>query len=561
MKRFLITLTCLLLICLPVLAENTDLPLAGTGLPGVWVETDGYGTLTLYADGSAVMEYYDGTVTVTTWGLTDDGYRFGEGMWYNSPITLLSEDVLDVSNGWMVFTREGMDVEVPETRLDLVPVGEEGEPFCGAWQLDAIVIDGESYSPALIGMTMDFTLTADGLATIVIDGEETRCTWCVSGPAVLIDVDMLLPDEEGRLILSDEGATMIFVRVPEEAPAPVGLTGAPAGFTVAPAAPEDFVGTWVLDSIEIEDESYPADLFGMSMYLVFEDGGIVSFYEDGGMESGAWEYADNFVTMEDSVLFLDPQGRLILADESAAMIFVPTTDVPEVTAGVASDDASADAASPFEGQWYMVYCQTGGLTGDLRTMGLTATLTLFSDGTGILSGIADEYGPWYEDEGITRFGESGMPLTLLGDPDRLFLQYGSTQGGYMIFSQDESAQWDPSLLAAPEAAAAPAVGPATPSSGGGILTGVRYVCTSFTSSGFTMDASNLGAEYAVIFHENGQADLTMAGVIVTGLSYAITADGQYAIDYYGMAFLSTPTDSGVDMDYAGAMTLHFVPAE
>ena len=554
MKRFLTILACLMLLCLPALADVADLPLADSGFVGVWVETDGYGTLTLYADGVAVMEYYDGTVTNTTWGPTDDGYRFGEGMWYNSPMILRSEDVLDVSNGWMVFTRDGIDVEVPEAELDLVPVGEEGEPFCGAWRLDAIVIDGESYSPALIGMAMDFTLTADGLATIVIDGEETHCTWCVSGPAVLIDVDMFLPDEEGRLVLSDESAAMIFVRVPEE-PAPAD----PAAPAASDAAAEDFFGAWQLYLLEAEGESFPAVLFDMSMYISFAEDGTATIFEDGESSSASWEYTDGQMTVDGVLLFIDVEDRLILSDESAAMIFIRAESVPEAPAATSDDDA--DDQSPFVGQWYMCYCQTGGLTGDLRTMGLTATLTLFSDGTGMLTGIADEYGPWYEDEGVTRFGESGMPLTLLGDPDAPFLQYGSTQGGYMIFSQDESAQWDPSLLSADEPAAPPADVPASTPAEGGVLTGVRYVCTSFTSAGFTMDAANLGAEYAFLLHEGGTADLTIAGFSVAGLPCTFTPEGACAIDYYGNPIICTPTAAGVDMDYLGAMILHLVPAE
>ena len=58
MKRIVSLLLFVLLLTLPALV--------GSGFPGVWIETEGYGTLTIYADGTAVMEYYDGTVTETT---------------------------------------------------------------------------------------------------------------------------------------------------------------------------------------------------------------------------------------------------------------------------------------------------------------------------------------------------------------------------------------------------------------------------------------------------------------------------------------------------------------
>ena len=75
------------------------------------------------------MDYYDGTITETTWGLTEDGYRFGEGMWYNSPMVLLDENTLSVSDGWMIFTREGFLPTTDEALLlGAEPVGEEGAP-------------------------------------------------------------------------------------------------------------------------------------------------------------------------------------------------------------------------------------------------------------------------------------------------------------------------------------------------------------------------------------------------------------------------------------------------
>lgn len=855
MKRFLLFLTCLTLLFLPALAEELTPPPADSGYIGTWIESEGYGTLSIHADGSAVMEYYDGTIMTTTWGMADDGFRFGEGMWYNSPMELLTEDVLDVSDGWMIFIREGSDAEIPAPTLDLVPVGEEGEPFCGSWLLSELLLDGESYSAELFGMDMQIVLTSDGLATIISDGEESYCTWCVSGPAVLIDLDMLLPDDQGRLLLTEDGSSMVFTRMaesplagfiaapaveddflrvwtldsvlvdgetvsaealglnriiyfgpfwdgclidgsdprffdwdfndgrmvidsaelfidtqgrlicpdpdgvmifvtpadadpalfigawelvelrmdgesypavemdmemrleladggaatiystsqeasfwsvagpgvliddtlmipdgegrllfldrfsvmvfaPAENSAPISTetltpgqpaTGAAAeaffgswalatvefdgesydpalfgmsmsitfgadgtvmlfddseasmdvwtyadgqmivdgsalyidaedhlvladpsaamiftrtgdiDYTITPAvtdsayesmgaAQEDFFGTWALDSIELEGEIYDPALFVMSMSLTFAPDGTAAIDDSGETETGSWQYTDGQMIVEDMMFFIDTQGRLIFADPSGAMIFLRTGDAPAAT-GEAGNPAS------FVGQWYMCYCQTGGLTGDLRTMGLTATLTIFSDGTGMLTGVADEYGMWYEDEGVMRFGESGMPMTLLGDPAAPFLQYGSTAGGYMIFSQDETAQWDPSLLETPAAPAAPAASDAPAAPAGSILTDVKYVCTSFTSAGFTMDAVNLGAEYALVFHVSGTVDFTVAGFTAPGLACTIGADGSCTIDYYGSPISCIPTDAGVDLDYFGSMTLHFVPAE
>ena len=162
MKRITsLLLTLLLFLCPLALAEES-------GFPGVWIENDGYGTLVILADGTARMDYYDGTVTECHWALTDEGAKFTDGMWLNSPMELPEANTLRVADGWMVFTREGfLPVTDPALLLGAEPVGEDGEPFLGGWELTLLIIEGEEVAPSLFGMTMDITFNADG--TVVTD--------------------------------------------------------------------------------------------------------------------------------------------------------------------------------------------------------------------------------------------------------------------------------------------------------------------------------------------------------------------------------------------------------
>jgi hypothetical protein len=195
-------------------------------------------------------------------------------------------------------------------------------------------------------------------------------------------------------------------------------------------------------------------------------------------------------------------------------------------------------------------------------MGLTGKLVLNADGTGEMTGIADDAGNWYDDEGQVRFGKADTALTLL---DGGFLRYGTELAGYMVFSQNESATWAPAPAATPVPTAAPTAAPAVPAapavSGNVQYVGQKFICKNYTTFGMLMDASMLGAEYALHFHENGTADFTMAGFTVSALPYTVTAEGVYAINYYGTMFNCVPTATGFDMDYYGTMTMHFVPAE
>ena len=131
----------------------------------------------------------------------------------------------------------------------------------------------------------------------------------------------------------------------------------------------------------------------------------------------------------------------------------------------------------------------------------------------------------------------------------------------MVFSQDEAAVWTPAAAATPAPTAAPTAAPQAPVTGDVAHLNTRFVCRTYTSAGFTMDASMLGAEYALVFHDNGTADFTMAGFTAANLPYTVTAEGVYAINYYGTMFNCTPTDAGFDMDFYGTMILHYVPAE
>lgn len=97
---------------------------------------------------------------------------------------------------------------------------------------------------------------------------------------------------------------------------------------------------------------------------------------------------------------------------------------------------------------------------------------------------------------------------------------------------------------------------------------MKFVATTYTSFGNTMDASTLGAEYAVTFHANNTCEFIMAGINTPGLTYGLqevamglTKAEAFVINYYGVNYNCIPTATGFDMDFYGTMNLHFVPAQ
>jgi len=599
MKRITsLLLTLLLFLCPLALAEES-------GFPGVWIENDGYGTLVILADGTARMDYYDGTVTECHWALTDEGAKFTDGMWLNSPMELPEANTLRVADGWMVFTREGfLPVTDPALLLGAEPVGEDGDPFLGRWELTLLIIEGEEVAPSLFGMTMDITFNADG--TVVTDDglEPYTTTWFVSYGSAVVEGDILVLDENDQLVLNTSDGSMIFTRLPEpeelppvvEEPAPVEEeplpTEEPATIEEEPVPQPDpvpvgeegaaFLGEWTLFSMLIDGDPFDPALFGMTMILNFTEDGLVTVTDDLDTQTTTWHVADGAAMVEGSPLTLNEDGLLVLEDEEGSVMFFtqgeaePAGELSEADDLLAllellaqlegMDDGLSDLPEEhqgFVGEWQLCYLMTGGLTGDLRSMGITGSLSLYSDYTGWLTGIADESGDWYEDEeGVIRFGENGMPLFLIdAEEDGLgvYLQYGTEAGGCMIFHQDPEAVWTPGLY--PLQTPASAVEVTEPAaSGGEIRLGVKYVCTSYSVGGVPNDASILGAEYAVLFREDGLADFTMSGFTFTDLGCTVAEDGTRTIHYVGNALPCVPTATGIDMDYFGII-YHMVPAE
>lgn len=87
--------------------------------------------------------------------------------------------------------------------------------------------------------------------------------------------------------------------------------------------------------------------------------------------------------------------------------------------------------------------------------------------------------------------------------------------------------------------------------------GRRYVCVSADSGGVPFNITLIGV-YAVVFHEDGTADLTIGGIDAPELPYQ-TEDSQILVDYYGQQLRFVPEGQGYSLDFMGAMTLGFIP--
>ena len=201
-------------------------------------------------------------------------------------------------------------------------------------------------------------------------------------------------------------------------------------------------------------------------------------------------------------------------------------------------------------RFHTLFENAGILKGDPRQlMNIDITLTLNEDGTGVLDYAGtDESMRWYrsEEDGLLYYGpgpgEPGMLLTPMADG---FLMYGSEESGYVVCSRDSAATWSPEAEA-----------PAGNNAGQTDYRDKKYVCTQVVSGGVAQDAESLGGEYSIVFHEDGMADLTLAGYTTKDLPWTEEEDA-LVVDYYSTPLRFVFSGSGFELNYFDVMEMTF----
>lgn len=255
-----------------------------------------------------------------------------------------------------------------------------------------------------------------------------------------------------------------------------------------------------------------------------------------------------------------PVPQITEAPAPAATEAPVVTEMPAKAAPVQTEGLSA-----YAGTWYGTWLKAGPTEGDPRKLfSLSIVLTLNEDGTGDLDYLgSDGGGTWGADEdGVVRYWGEGTALSFLEDGS---LCWGSYLSGYMLFSRDPSAEAkvfpaDPTAQSSDTPVVVPAPQPAdnngAAASGTIIPVGVKYVATTYTAGGVSMDASILGGEYAIQLNDEGTASFTMAGMEVPGYNWKQAGD-HVDVDAYGTVImtLTMQTDGSVLLDYSGTFTL------
>ncbi len=305
-----------------------------------------------------------------------------------------------------------MPEPTPEpTPAPAMPIGEEGAPYFGEWQIETVEMEGETYSAADIGSDMTFILNADGTA----EAYDEETTWTLENGVVMLDGMPMIANAEGKLVMEDEGMKWIFAKL--------GGAAEPAAEAVAePAAAtgdaDAFIGKWQADILEMEGEVYPVALMGLDMYFILNADGTAEYYDGEVSESGAWTLKNGVVNFDGVLLAATEDGKLILEDEDSNLIFV------KLGGEAAESEAPAIEAAPvvaltgdmdaYVGKWQADTLEMEGDVYPVGLMGLEMSFILNADGTAeSYDGEVSESGTWAIEDGMVNI--EGMLLAATDD--------------------------------------------------------------------------------------------------------------------------------------------------
>jgi len=393
---------------------------------------------------------------------------------------------------------------------------------------------------------------------------------CITNPADMPDVAALLERVKRE-------------PMPEPTPEPAPEPAVPVGEEGLP-----FFGVWNGLEMIMDGESVKLADFGMNMPLILlPDGRMFTVDEEidlsdpailDGEEAPGWRVENGTAIGDGCVMTIMEDGKLMVDEDGAQLIFEFAHDLPEsVSYAAAAGGDPAPEATPtpavsqsvgeegkaYCGLWLGEAIMVEGEEMALSDLGMSMLLLLQEDGKLFMSEddsmdlslvTEEDYMIWWMENG--QACSEGVTFELLED-GRLCLEESGMQ---MIF-----APGDMSLVTGELPAFAAAESDVEPESARETMQDgkmeVKYVCTQAEVDGYIMDASQLGGEYSLIFHEDGKADFVIVGSPMPAVSWERLDNGHFMIDFSGSKMEIVWTETGFEMNYFDTMLMQFVPEE
>ncbi|MBR5288575.1 MAG: leucine-rich repeat domain-containing protein [Clostridia bacterium] len=250
--------------------------------------------------------------------------EFGEPLWSMDKCITDPALMPDVDALLGAVKREPMPKPTPEpTPEPAVPVGEEGAPYFGVWNGVEMIMDGVRMSMAEYDIVMTLLLLEDGrmisadeaidLSDPSVLDEVDAASWRVAGGVAIGDGYTMTLDDQGRLVLDEDGSQLIFERAGD---LPEGLAAqkTPAGDAAPSATPAPQAAVqgsalevmYVCASADVSGVTVDASMLGGKYTLIFHEDGTAEFVVAGTALPGiGWK------RMDDGEIWVDYCGMLM----------------------------------------------------------------------------------------------------------------------------------------------------------------------------------------------------------------------------------------------------------
>ena len=441
----------------------------------------------------------------------------------------------------LLITQQPQDVFAAAGEQVYVEVAASGDDLSYTWYYrdvkDKQFTVSEEHKDAFYTITMDDS----------VDGRQVYCVVTdIYGAAV----------ESDMAILSMKTALGIAVQ-PVSVTVPEGATA----YVSVEAVGDELTYAWYCKNFWDEDFAL-AEMFTGSTYMV-----------DMNMDyDGQQVYC----------VVTDKYGSTVETD--VATLSMELGDEPEYPAAVQPDFPVPDAAqaAPYVGSWKAQTLTENGQTYQAADVFMVMKMTLNGDGTALFA--QDEFSEpsaiwWYTENGVAYVGDAEGVFAVTAADGGLILEM---DGLTVHFVPDDGTGPAAGEMTDEEAMALflqmmMEMENGNTQTGEGYATGFaspeerlekKFVCTGFTAGGIYQDDETLlGAEYSLLFHENGTVDFVMAGTPLPGATWAadtvnvgLEAKDAFVVNYYTVTYNALLTDTGFDLDYYGTV-LHMEMAE
>lgn len=178
---------------------------------------------------------------------------------------------------------------------------------------------------------------------------------------------------------------------------------------LAEAAAADYVGTWMLTTLETAEATMDMTMLaqlGMDMTMTLNADGTMFTTTMGVKEEGTWVVTEQGIAItddEETIQIIYQDDALRIEEDGAAMLLTRKDASAQADAGVQADPGAADY--DYVGAWVLDAVEMFGLQVDPATAGVSGDMALYEDGTCTLT-MLDE-----SQEGTWAITETGITTT------------------------------------------------------------------------------------------------------------------------------------------------------